>query len=706
MINVKYFRYLKNWISLGIQICIIVAIMMYPYSINAQELKFRVGKIAYTGVLIDELLFEASGEPEIQKALIQLKELKLASYSKSNLISPLMINCSQLKYSADFLDCKKGFIQLKQTKIPLQFVFNLKSKALDLSLMPSSNETWNIKFQQYPNKNWDIHVDLKNANLQRLIPYLTMPKQIQFKQGIVSGFIKLKSKNNKIVDVISNIDLSDINFSDEKGFNAGEKLKLNLDFNSTIDLNQHNIALNGTLKYLSGQAYFQPIYFDKGGHQIQFSANYQLDKNMININNLETNLANIGKIFISNTSYDLAKNQLSRLQIAGNQLDFKSSYQLLFQPFLADSSLGKLKLDELQGKINLNALIQNNQLNYASIQTEHIDLIDSLNRFYLKDVNILIPFDKHKYNQGYLKVKSAGLKNLPFGEINTTFDLNQNKNAEDIDISMSNFKLSLLNSEMDINDFKAIYYPNKTSNDNLEWQFQAELKPISMTELTKAFEITSMNGDLSAKIPKISYKNHEIKIDGELQSNLFDGSLKVKDIQIFEPFGKTSRVLANVDLKNIDLDLLTRSFQFGNITGKIDVSLANLELNNWKPANFDLKIMTSEGNFKKRLSQRAVENIASLNGGGFSSAIQRSAMRFFDSFGYSKIGLSCEMRFGLCKMSGVESAENNGYVIIKGSGIPNINIIGYNKLIDWEDLVNRIQTVIEAQKENQSPEIK
>jgi len=69
-------------------------------------------------------------------------------------------------------------------------------------------------------------------------------------------------------------------------------------------------------------------------------------------------------------------------------------------------------------------------------------------------------------------------------------------------------------------------------------------------------------------------------------------------------------------MRNLDLDLLTSAFSFGNMQGRIDVSVAGLELSNWRPVRFDAKVASSPGNYPKKISQKAVQSISSLGGAG------------------------------------------------------------------------------------------
>jgi hypothetical protein len=110
---------------------------------------------------------------------------------------------------------------------------------------------------------------------------------------------------------------------------------------------------------------------------------------------------------------------------------------------------------------------------------------------------------------------------------------------------------------------------------------------------------------------------------------------------------------------------------------------------------FDARIESSEGSYPRRISQTAVNNISALGGAGAAVAIQRSMLRFFETFGYSKLGMSCRLEDGICRMSGIADVPQ-GYVIVQGGGIPAINVLGYNRDVGWDELLTRLKRVIDS----------
>jgi hypothetical protein len=224
---------------------------------------------------------------------------------------------------------------------------------------------------------------------------------------------------------------------------------------------------------------------------------------------------------------------------------------------------------------------------------------------------------------------------------------------------------------------------------NLRWRFQGYLTPISMEEVSHALGWPIFGGSLSGVIPAVTYRDGTVRLQGALLIRAFGGDVVIHDLVLQRPFGVAPRLQAQVDLRNLDLSPLTGAFSFGKIEGRLDGHIHDLRMENWRPAAFDARFYTPEGDHSRhRISQRAVGNLASL--GGASGAVSRTFMRFFKQFPYDRLGIGCRLRNGVCEMEGVAPAEG-GYYIVKGCGLPRIDIIGYNRRVAWDTLVKQLE---------------
>ena len=94
---------------------------------------------------------------------------------------------------------------------------------------------------------------------------------------------------------------------------------------------------------------------------------------------------------------------------------------------------------------------------------------------------------------------------------------------------------------------------------------------------------------------------------------------------------------------------------------------------------------------RHRISQRAIDNISEL-GGGVSGLASKGLLGLFEDFGYKRLGIGCRLQRGVCEMRGVRPAEH-GYYLIEGGGIPRVDVIGFNRQIDWQRLVEQLANI-------------
>ena len=101
------------------------------------------------------------------------------------------------------------------------------------------------------------------------------------------------------------------------------------------------------------------------------------------------------------------------------------------------------------------------------------------------------------------------------------------------------------------------------------------------------------------------------------------------DADIAGLFGLEIEAGAEVELDQLDLGQVTEAFSFGLITGRLDGYVRDLRMIDWEPVAFDARLLTSPGNRgRRRISQRAVDNIAALGGGG-AAALSSGFLRFW-----------------------------------------------------------------------------
>ena len=173
--------------------------------------------------------------------------------------------------------------------------------------------------------------------------------------------------------------------------------------------------------------------------------------------------------------------------------------------------------------------------------------------------------------------------------------------------------------------------------------------------------------------------------------------MQITQLRMERPFGTAPTLSADLDFNDLDLLRLTEVFGFGSITGKLDGHVHDLRLVDWQPVRFDAVLRTDrKRGVRQRISQRAVQNISSVGDASFMSTLQGQLIGFFDDFGYRRIGIHCRLENEVCLMDGLE-AENtprsasSSFTIVEGAGLPRLNVIGHNRLVDWPTFLERLK---------------
>lgn len=231
------------------------------------------------------------------------------------------------------------------------------------------------------------------------------------------------------------------------------------------------------------------------------------------------------------------------------------------------------------------------------------------------------------------------------------------------------------------------------AGEKLDIRFGLALDHLDVARLSQALGWPAFTGELSGDIPEARYANDRLDFDGGLTMQLFGGSVVVSALSMERPFGTAPTLSADIVLDDIGLEALTGAFDFGGITGALDGRIDGLRLVDWQPVAFDAQLRTDrKRGVRQRISQRAVQDLSSVGDASFVTSLQAQLLGIFDDFGYAQIGIGCRLLDEVCEMSGLGSA-GRGFTIVRGSGLPRLTVVGFNRRVDWPTLVERLTAV-------------
>ena len=638
-------RLSRYFVCCAIRVQLFLLFSSLSFSVNAASLALSVADIAapdFSARGIELTLpQDGSAELRIEALHVQRRELR-----------KLKLRCAAFELSTVGMRCRGGSLD----KLP--------GAALDFSYGFGSGA-------------WQLSVQLRKASAQPLAVFIPadMPR---LTQGMLHGVLRASGDAAGANEFHVNLRLTDVGFSDAEGLHAAEKLRGTLKFDVLRNAARWN--WQGDLVWQSGELFWQPLYLGGAGER-RLSASGSYDSANFVVEHAEAALSQIGSVQFA-AQWDVAQGTLTKASAHGDDLALERLFADYAKPFLADSALADATLS---GYADVNWRYDNGATQALRLVLRDAGVADAQRRFAWREVNTAFEWSHDATQHADIAFAGGELLGVPFGGGQWRV---QTRGKE---FGAEHAVLPLLDGKLELNDFRL-----RREGDDWRWQFGAALSGISMERFSQALGWPRMLGTLAGRIPRVSYDGAAISTEGALLFNLFDGTVVASRLKLADPFGRAPRLYGNLNMRDLDLDLLTRTFSFGSMQGRIDVDVNNLELQNWQPARFDARIASSAGEYPKKISQKAVQNISALGGAGAAAAIQRSYLRFFENFGYDRIGWRCSLRNGVCDMGGVDNGSGGAYAIVKGGGIPAITVMGYNRAVSWDELVSRLKRVTQG----------
>jgi hypothetical protein len=577
------------------------------------------------------------------------------------------LDCRAARLEPSRIACARGVLDAAKERVPLSFRFRADTGDFDLVLSPAG-ERWRARGWVKDGR-WSATVELRRARIDRLAGLL--PREAPRPgAGTASGTVALQGDGARLDTLEARLDVEGAAFSDAAGLRAGEGLGVRVEFSWRASAGGGRFRAG--VDWHAGGIFWQPVYLPAG---VKLEAEGEAVREAVTVKAFSAEVTEVGRLEGRGT-YRLDRRALAELVLHARRLDLGGLYQRFLAPLapalqLADATVAgsaDVRLSFAQGR-------------WQALDVVLRDARVEERRFALEGLDAEIAWDGDAPRAGWLRWRGGKLLRIPFGPSTVRWQLFPDEaRFEPLEVPVLDGVLSLRDGRVG------------RSTEGWRWQVAGGLSAVSMEALCEALDITPMHGSLSAVVPRVSYADSVLAVDGALLFRVFDGTAVMRNLRLVDPLGRVPRLFADLEMRRLDLDLLTRTFSFGSMEGRVDVDVKGLELVRWKPVRFDARLESSPGDYPRTISQRAVENISALGGAGAAAALQRSFLRFFERFRYRRLGLSCRLAGGVCEMGGVAEAPG-GYVIVEGGGIPAITVIGYNRAVGWSELLERLRRI-------------
>ncbi|OQK18068.1 hypothetical protein AU255_09510 [Methyloprofundus sedimenti] len=623
-----------------------------------------------------------------QTPQISLASATLVLPSPLEHITSVSVQCQQIEWHENYLNCTRGLgrFHSKQFKT-LAFDFSLqvnhdKSK-LEINHLSLFGGQISIYAQENAEK-WQVHIKAKNINLVDLNAMFVLDFA-KITQGLVDFEIKLTGNHDIVQTLLVSAVMKNLSMHDESGGVASDNVMLVTELNAVKQKNGWQWHNNSRIQ--EGGLFVDPVFLqvDKN-NLLALTANgfWQPDQKKIQIDMLtfehpEAILLQGNARLNYHAGLSIEEAALS-VHIA----QLKSAAPVYLLPFLESGVFAGI---DLTGSIDAELQLKLDSVSEVNIELKNLVLNAAEQGLYINQANAQINWAKHlsAIQASFINWQQLKIHAIPFqaGQLDfISFD-RQLKLLKQAD-------LAVLGGILSINNFS---FAAVEINNDATVHFDGSINNLSLEKLSTALNWEPLSGTINGYIPSVRYEDKTLSLDGKLKMQVFDGEVSIKNLASSGLFSHLPQFHADIEFDNLDLGVITRKFNTGYIEGRLSGFVQNLYLENWQPVSFYAWLGTPEDdNSTHRISQKAVENIASIGGGGATDVLSRGFLGLFKTFGYNKLGFGCYLHQGVCQLMGVEAIDN-GFYLIKGGGLPRIDIIGYNPRLDWNVLINRLKRI-------------
>jgi hypothetical protein len=645
-----------------------------------------------------------------QRALLQVERLRFGATSQE--LRDVRIDCPQLELSGDSIACPNARVAaqwpaLGEQALNASIRYGRSDGALDVAIDGLQLEQGTVAAKaSLRDSGWQADAQVKDAPVELLLE-LAQALQVSMPSLSASGRVSLAASarglQGRLDEASVDAALSELTANNDSGSLASDKLALNLQ--ATVRRAQEGLRFSAQLHSQQGQAYAQPIFLDFTAHALRVSAQGRL--------NLSTREAHIERFQLDhaevaraggNAVLALADPQpLRSLQLQLDALEFPGAYTSYFQPLLLETSFKSL---ETAGGISGTIVVAEGSPQSVHLRFDDVTVDDGSRNLALTALRgewywrseaesdadaedddaapIVLPPSRLAWSDGVLLGLELGASELHL--------LTRGRQVRLLEPA----RIPVLDGAIALESFRI----RNAGMPSVAFMVDATIEPISMQQLCRSFGWPEFGGRIGGVISKLRMREGVITLGTTLEAQVFDGSVTLRDLRLEQPFGQWPRFYSSIALDDLDLELLTSAFSFGRITGRLSGAIDGLQLFNWTPTAFDARLYTPpDDRSRHRISQRAVENIGSIGGGGagVAAALSSGFMRFFDDFNYERLGLSCRLQNDVCVMDGVAPAAQGGYYLVKGKGVPRIDVIGNSRHVDWPRLVRQLIAVTQSE---------
>ena len=624
---------------------------------------------------------------------LELSAVRLRLPGPVEELRALRLECPDLRLSRDRVRCAGARLWaeadgLRLEDARLDLAWGRTSGAMEISgpwpgLFGAQGE---LEMGYQPERGWTVGLQLAGLELAPLVGAGLWPEPlpVTIQAGTADLDLQLRADGSLDATLVAR----GVGFSDELGLRAGEGLAGRMTVAGDPGGWDLSAALEGGVMFLD--PWFLDV--DEQGPLALVLSGLRGGASILSGSAVAARLAFGDRLVVSGEqlAFDPESGIDGHFGIRAGELG--PAYTTFLMPLLAGTALGELEVSgALEGELELRA----SEPRRARARWEDGVAEDRRGRFGLAGARGELNWDAVRGGDpGWLAVERAHLYGLPL----SAFEARVRLLPAGLEL-LEATEIPILDGGLQVRAFEL-----RQTDDGPDVRFEGGVRAISLDLVTEVLGWPQFSGRLAGMIPRVRLDRGDVSVDGRLLVQVFDGDVVLRDVWLHDLFGRAPELGLSGELQRLDLELITRAFDLGRVEGRLSGHVHDLRLVDWSPVHMDLLLQTPEQDpGRRRISQRAVENITEL-GGGLQAAASTIFLQVFKNFSYRRLGFRCQLRGEVCTAAGVADQADGGFVLVEGGGLPQIRVIGYNRRVDWPELLERLGRIQEGGSATAAPD--
>jgi len=479
---------------------------------------------------------------------------------------------------------------------------------------------------------------------------------------------------------------------------AVEGLSMNAEIDTESSYPPQEIGFTVSGMATGPEVLIRRFYGDFTNMEMDFSCmgRYSIANDSLSISHAEIGLEDIGALTLSGDISDLTGSPTlyAKLMIKGLRND--NVYDFFIRETFGESIplLSRLEIDGMSS-INLSLKTSRGLLEMdGKLYLDKVDIRDD--GFSIEDIKLAMPVNisyppaspDSMVSYGSLRIGSLSIGGIGINGLLLHPSIWRNEL-----IFRDDILVPILGGEVVLKQVRF----GKIMDGHPVLTFSSEIRDVDLSLLTKALDIQRFGGRISGNIPRVRLSHDSLTVDGEVLIRAFGGEIRLVELSVDNLFSSIPSVKTSIRFNDIDLGMVTDTFEFGKITGIMDGYVRDLVITNGEVEGFDILLET----VKKRgigqwISVKALKKISILGSGGPTSILDRGIYRLFKRYRYEKMGIRARLRNNRMVLHGVTSQDGREYIVKGGLLPPKVDVISYAQEISFKELVRRLRRIKEV----------